>query len=160
MISIESEWEDIICHHSSMLLNSETQISRYSMISWAKEQAAQGQYFAPIYCLHLTKTASGIWQLRKLRRYTTQHRQPYKTSVLLIAKRVGTQQLAERNVINRRYRQKYRWYWSKSDSTRLRKPPGGYSKWTLRLLPNQTVELGYIDEISYVFVMRILKKRI
>lgn len=38
------------------------------------------------------------------------------------------------------------------------KPPEGYSKWTLRLLANQTVELGYIDEISYVSVMRILKK--
>ena len=37
-------------------------------------------------------------------------------------------------------------------------PPEGYSKWTLRLLANQTVELGYIDEISYVSIMRILKK--
>ena len=36
--------------------------------------------------------------------------------------------------------------------------PEGYSKWTLRLLANQTVELGYIDEISYVSIMRILKK--
>ena len=37
-------------------------------------------------------------------------------------------------------------------------PPEGYSKWTLRLLANQTIELGYIDEISYVSIMRILKK--
>ena len=37
-------------------------------------------------------------------------------------------------------------------------PPEGYSKWSLRLLADQTVELGYIDEISYVSVMRILKK--
>ena len=37
-------------------------------------------------------------------------------------------------------------------------PPEGYSKWTLRLLANQTVELGYIDAISYVSIMRILKK--
>ena len=37
-------------------------------------------------------------------------------------------------------------------------PPEGYSKWTLRLLANQAVELGYIDEISHVSVMRILKK--
>ena len=37
-------------------------------------------------------------------------------------------------------------------------PPEGYSKWTLRLLANQTVELGYIDEISYVSISRILKK--
>ena len=39
-------------------------------------------------------------------------------------------------------------------------PPEGYSKWTLRLLANRTVELGYIDEISYVSIYRILKKRI
>lgn len=37
-------------------------------------------------------------------------------------------------------------------------PPEGYSKWTLRLLANRTVELGYIDEISYVSISRILKK--
>ncbi len=39
-------------------------------------------------------------------------------------------------------------------------PPEGYSKWTLRLLANRTIELGYIDEISYVSISRILKKRI
>jgi len=37
-------------------------------------------------------------------------------------------------------------------------PPEGYSKWTLRLLANRTVELGYINEISYVSISRILKK--
>ncbi len=37
-------------------------------------------------------------------------------------------------------------------------PPEGYSKWTLRLLANKTVELGYIDSISHVTVSTILKK--
>ena len=37
-------------------------------------------------------------------------------------------------------------------------PPEGYSKWTLRLLANRTEELGYINEISYVSISRILKK--
>lgn len=39
-------------------------------------------------------------------------------------------------------------------------PPEGYSKWTLRLLANKTVELGYIDSILHVTVSTILKKRI
>lgn len=39
-------------------------------------------------------------------------------------------------------------------------PPEGYSKWTLRLLADKTVELGYIDSISHVTVSTILKKRI
>lgn len=37
-------------------------------------------------------------------------------------------------------------------------PPEGYSKWTLRLLANKTVELGYVEDISHVTVSRILKK--
>lgn len=37
-------------------------------------------------------------------------------------------------------------------------PPEGYSKWTLRLLADKTVELGYVEEISHVTVSRILKK--
>ena len=37
-------------------------------------------------------------------------------------------------------------------------PPEGYSKWTLRLLADKTVELGYIDSISYVTISTILKK--
>ena len=39
-------------------------------------------------------------------------------------------------------------------------PPEGYSRWTLRLLANKTVELGYIESISHVTVSTILKKRI
>ena len=39
-------------------------------------------------------------------------------------------------------------------------PPEGDSKWTLRLLANKTVELGYIESISHVTVSTILKKRI
>ena len=38
------------------------------------------------------------------------------------------------------------------------KPPEGYSTWTLRLLADRTVELGYIDSISHVTVSKILKK--
>ena len=38
------------------------------------------------------------------------------------------------------------------------KPPEGYSKWTLRLLANKAVELGYIDSISHVTISNILKK--
>ena len=37
-------------------------------------------------------------------------------------------------------------------------PPKGYSRWTLRLLADKTVELGYIDSISHVTVSNILKK--
>ena len=37
-------------------------------------------------------------------------------------------------------------------------PPEGCSKWTLRLLAERTVELGYIDSISHVTVSTILKK--
>ena len=37
-------------------------------------------------------------------------------------------------------------------------PPEGYSRWTLRLLADRTVELGYIDSISHVTVSNILKK--
>ena len=36
--------------------------------------------------------------------------------------------------------------------------PEGYSKWTLRLLANKTVELGYIESISHVTISTILKK--
>ena len=38
-------------------------------------------------------------------------------------------------------------------------PPEGYSKWTLRLLANKTVELGYIESISHVTVSTILKEK-
>jgi transposase len=38
-------------------------------------------------------------------------------------------------------------------------PPEGFSRWTLRLLADKTVELGIIDSISYVSVGNILKKR-
>ena len=38
------------------------------------------------------------------------------------------------------------------------KAPDGYSKWSLRLLAGKAVELGYIDDISYVSVGSVLKK--
>lgn len=37
-------------------------------------------------------------------------------------------------------------------------PPAGYSRWTLRLLADKSVELNYIDSISHVTVGSILKK--
>lgn len=37
-------------------------------------------------------------------------------------------------------------------------PPKGHARWTLRLLANQMVELGHIDEVSHVTVREWLKK--
>ena len=37
-------------------------------------------------------------------------------------------------------------------------PPEGYSRWTLRLLSDKAVELGYIENISHETVRRVLKK--
>ena len=37
-------------------------------------------------------------------------------------------------------------------------PPEGYSRWTLRLLADKTIELGYIESISHVTISTILKK--
>jgi putative transposase len=34
----------------------------------------------------------------------------------------------------------------------------GYARWTLRLLANQMIELGYVDDISHVTVREWLKK--
>jgi transposase len=39
-------------------------------------------------------------------------------------------------------------------------PPTGFSRWTLRLLADKSVELGIINQISYVSVSSVLKKRI
>lgn len=36
--------------------------------------------------------------------------------------------------------------------------PAGHARWTLRLLANELVELGYIDEVSHVTVGEWLKK--
>jgi transposase len=41
---------------------------------------------------------------------------------------------------------------SKSD------PPKGYARWTLRMLADRSVELGYIDSITHTTVSRVLKK--
>lgn len=40
-----------------------------------------------------------------------------------------------------------------------RRPPAGFARWSLRLLADQAVELGYIDSVSYETVRRVLKKR-
>jgi hypothetical protein len=39
------------------------------------------------------------------------------------------------------------------------KPPEGFSRWSLRLLADKSVELNYVDSISYETVRVILKKR-
>lgn len=36
--------------------------------------------------------------------------------------------------------------------------PAGYARWTLRLLAEKSVEIGYIDSVSHMEVKRILKK--
>ncbi len=38
------------------------------------------------------------------------------------------------------------------------KPPGGFAKWSLRLLADKVVELKYIDNVSYETIRRVLKK--
>ena len=37
-------------------------------------------------------------------------------------------------------------------------PPEGYGQWSLRLLADKAVELGYVEEISHTAVRKILKK--
>ncbi len=41
---------------------------------------------------------------------------------------------------------------------RCRKPPVGHARWTLRLLADQMVELGYMDQLSHETVRQTLKK--
>jgi len=36
--------------------------------------------------------------------------------------------------------------------------PEGYAKWSLRVLSEKSVELGFVDELSHMSVQRILKK--
>ena len=38
-------------------------------------------------------------------------------------------------------------------------PPEGFARWSLRLLADQVVELGYIENISHETIRRTLKKR-
>ncbi|AKB60876.1 Mobile element protein [Methanosarcina mazei SarPi] len=38
-------------------------------------------------------------------------------------------------------------------------PPEGFARWSLRLLADKAVELGYFEEISHETVRRTLKKR-
>ena len=39
-------------------------------------------------------------------------------------------------------------------------PPEGYAQWSLRLLADKAIELGYVEEISHTEVRKILKKTI
>ena len=38
-------------------------------------------------------------------------------------------------------------------------PPEGFARWSLRLLADRAVELGFVDSLSYETVRRVLKKR-
>jgi hypothetical protein len=38
-------------------------------------------------------------------------------------------------------------------------PPEGQAQWSLRLLADKAVELGYVESVSYETVRRVLKKR-
>jgi tRNA A37 N6-isopentenylltransferase MiaA len=38
------------------------------------------------------------------------------------------------------------------------KPPQGEARWSLRLLADKMVDLGYVDSVSYETVRRVLKK--
>lgn len=38
------------------------------------------------------------------------------------------------------------------------KPPPGHARWSLRLLADKMVELGYVETVSYETVRRVLKK--
>jgi hypothetical protein len=38
------------------------------------------------------------------------------------------------------------------------KPPEGHARWSLRLLADRMVELGYVDSVSHETVRRVLKK--
>lgn len=38
------------------------------------------------------------------------------------------------------------------------KPPDGYERWTLRLIADKCVELGYAESISHMTISRTLKK--
>ena len=44
-------------------------------------------------------------------------------------------------------------------ATACTKAPEGYARWTVRLLAEKVVELGYIDSISFKSVQIVLKKR-
>ena len=37
-------------------------------------------------------------------------------------------------------------------------PPAGHAQWSLRLLADRAVQLGYIDSVSHETVRRVLKK--
>jgi len=43
-------------------------------------------------------------------------------------------------------------------ATACSSPPEGYSRWTLRLLADQIVVLGYVESISHESVRQVLKK--
>ena len=38
-------------------------------------------------------------------------------------------------------------------------PPEGYSRWTVRLISEKCVELGYVESLSHMTVQRLLKEK-
>jgi len=40
-----------------------------------------------------------------------------------------------------------------------KEPPEGYTRWTVRLLAEKTVELDFLDSVSAMTIQRLLKKR-
>lgn len=48
--------------------------------------------------------------------------------------------------------------WAKVTALACSDPPEGYARWSLRLLAEKVVELGYVDHISHTQVGDILKK--
>ena len=38
-------------------------------------------------------------------------------------------------------------------------PPKGYARWTIRLLRDKAVELGFVEDVSHMTIHRLLKKR-
>ena len=71
----------------------------------------------------------------------------------------GLERALERSKINRIYTQKVDGdLEAKIVQLCCSEPPKGFARWTLRMLANKVVELGYIDKLSHVSVHHTLKK--
>lgn len=93
--------------------------------------------------------------------HTTPHQQQFRLCGLRTAKKVLRLQSTGKNEKRLRFLQKLLAKWKRTlIALACGQPPEGYSKWTLRLLADRTLELGYIESISHVTISTILKKRI
>ena len=71
----------------------------------------------------------------------------------------GMESCLERHPVNREYACKVDGdFEAKLVSLCCSTPPEGFARWSLRLLADTVVELGYIDSISHVSVGNVLKK--